>query len=536
MTLRALIKSRLSQGLLALLLPVMSLPCSAGQAVRSSTPDLVAQQLRSIQQLVEAGRLDEARNETESALKIHGSDERLYNFLGAIDAQENNFVAAETNLRHAIKLAPRFAAPYLNLGRLYQEHSGTDQHLAQKALNVYEQLLSTYPDNVEGNYQAARLSNRLGAYAASLHYLGRLPEETQARTGALSLVCANEAALGKIEPARAAGQKLLTHDDLDSEDMLPIDAAISLHKADVFAIDFLKLRVQRNVFAVAALQQLADLYEARNKFSDAEAALEQSLQITGASTQTLMQLARIAYRAGERKEALGYLAHDLELEPKSAAAHFFFGMVCVELNLLPDAKKHLEESVQLDPDHADYNYALGSVLVQASEFDEAIKRFKKAKELQPGDAHARFALGVAYYYSFQNDEAKAELEAIAQKSEMAAGAQLFLGRIALKGRSFDEAEKHLQASIAADASISESYEDLGEVYLEKKDYANAEKALLQAIKLAPDSYLANQRLQTVYLRTKNPKASEQAQRTDQLRKAGQERERLLMRTVEIRPY
>jgi tetratricopeptide (TPR) repeat protein len=518
------------------------LPNAAGQAASAvsqpggAAPDPVSRQLRAAQQFVAAGRLDEARRETQAALKLHGTDERLYNLLGVIEAQQNNYVAAESNLRHAIKLAPRFPAPYLNLGRVYQEHSNTDEHATQKALHVYAQLLSVVPDSIEGNYQASRLSNMLGAYDASLQYLDQLPDEVQARTGALVLRCANAAALGKAEDARKAAKTLLSRDDLDVETMLPIWAAISLHKANDFAVEFLKACIQKNLFSVVALQHLADLYESQNKFADAEEALEQSLQITGASSPVLLQLARISYRAGDRDKTLGYLAHDVELEPTSAAAHFFFGMVCVELNLLPHAKKHLEEVVRLDPNRADYNYALGSVLVQASEFDEAIKRFKKAKELQPGDAHARFALGVAYYYSFQNDEAKAELEAIAQKPETAAGAQLFLGRIALKSRNFDEAEKYLHASIAADASISESYEELGELYLEKKDYVDAEKVLLQATKLAPESYLASHRLQTVYLRTKNPKAEEQAQRTEQLRKAGQEKERLLMRRVEIDPH
>ena len=43
-------------------------------------------------------------------------------------------------------------------------------------------------------------------------------------------------------------------------------------------------------------------------------------------------------------------------------------------------------------------------------------------------------------------------------------------------------------------------------------------------------------LLTLLLRTRDPRADAQAQRVDQIRKTGQEKERLLMRTVEVKPY
>ena len=50
-------------------------------------------------------------------------DPRIYNLLGVIDAQENDFAAAESSFQRAIQLDPRFTGAYLNLGRLYQENA-----------------------------------------------------------------------------------------------------------------------------------------------------------------------------------------------------------------------------------------------------------------------------------------------------------------------------------------------------------------------------------------------------------------------------
>lgn len=514
-------------------------PLFAGQARQLSAPqggNSEEEQLRQIQQLVQLGHLDEARAQVEQMLKSQPGDERLHNFLGVIDAQENDFAGAELSFLRAIQVAPRLTASYLNIGRLYQEHAVVDPHAQGKALHIYEKLLLIDPNNIEGNYQAAWLSNRLGDFATSQRYLDRLPVETQERVQTMALRCANYAAAGDARQANLTAQKLLAHGDLRDEDLFPMLAALSRHKADDFAVQFLESIAQRGLASVEAKQMLAGLYESRGRYKDAQKILEQLLQAAPPSAQTLFQMARVAYRAGDREGSLGFLAHARELEPGNAATHFFFGMICVELNLLPDAKKSLEEAVRLNPADPYCNYALGSVLVQANELDEAIRCFKKLQELKPEDARARFALGVAYFYSFRYDEARQELQAIVNRPETKVGAQLFLGRMDLRARNFDEALKHLQASIEADPSVSEAYTDLGMIYLERKEYAHAETALSQAIKIAPDSYLSNQRLLTLYLRTKNPRADAQAQRVEQIRKAGQEKEQLLMRTLEIRPY
>ena len=64
----------------------------------------------------------------------------------------------------------------------------------------------------------------------------------------------------------------------------------------------------------------------------------------------------------------------------------------------------------------------------------------------------------------------------------------------------------------------------------------AEQSFAHAIQIAPDDYLSNQRLLMLYLRTKDPRADAQAKRVDEIRKEGTEKEQMLMRTLEVRPY
>jgi tetratricopeptide (TPR) repeat protein len=494
------------------------------------------EKLRQIQELVQSDNLDDARARVEKMLKNQPSDERLYNILGVIDAREKHFTSAESNFQRAIEIAPRCTGCYLNLGRLYQENARVDSHAEEKALRLYEKLLEFEPKNVEANYQAAWVSNRLAAFTASQHYLDRLPAEIGERSQALALRCANNIAAGQEPQAESTAQMLLSRDDLTSEDLIPVVAALSQHHTDDFAIRFLEAIAHRDLASVDALQELAILYEASGRYKDAEGTLGRVLQNVPSSSPTLFQLARVAYRSGDRERALGYLAHARDLDHGNAAVHFFFGMICVELNLLPDAKTSLEEAVRLKPGDAYYNYALGSVLVQANDLDGAIRYFQKFRELRPEDAHGRFALAVAYFYSFRYDEARHGFQAIADRPETKVGAQLFLGRMAMRDGNLDEAMKHLQESIDADPSVSDGYTELGMVYLDRREYSLAEKALAHALQIAPDDYLSNQRLLTLYLRTKDPRADEQARRVEEIRKSGQEKERMLMRTLNVRPY
>lgn len=538
-TLPRLTKQLRIVGICALLIMGLASALPVQQAGRLPGPtggDSGEERLRQIQQLIQSGRLEEARDQVERALKSQSGDERLYNFLGVIDAQEKDFTGAESNFRRAIQIAPRLSSPYLNLGRLYQEHAAVDPHAEEEALHLYKRLLEFDPSNVEANYQTAWLSNRLRAFAASQLYLDKLPAETRERTQALALRCANYAAVGKFRQAELTAQELLAHNNLTEEDLFPIVAVLAGHHDDDFATRFLESIARRGLASGDALQELAGLYEARGRYKDAQGMLERALQVSPSSGQILFQLARVTYRSGDREGTLGYLAHARDLDPGNASVHFFFGMVCVELNLLPDARKSLEEAVRLDPSDAYHNYALGAVLVQANGMDEAIRYFQKFHELRPEDPHARFALAVAYFYSDRYDDARREFQAIANQQETRAGAQLFLGRMAIRDRNLDDAMEHLQKSIGADPSLSEAYTDLGMVYIDKKEYTLAEKTLTHAIQLAPDDYLSNQRLLTLFLRTKDPRADVQAQRVDQVRKTGQKKERLLMRTLEVQPY
>jgi Flp pilus assembly protein TadD len=493
------------------------------------------EQLVRIQQSIQSGDLRGARSKLREVLSRLPGEPRIYNLLGVIDAQENNFAAAESNFRRAIQLAPRFTGAYMNLGRLYQEH-GNQQGAVEKALDVYRNVLEFQPDHVESNYQAAFLLNRLGRFGPSLEHLARLPPEAQERSPALALCGVDNAALGRRAQAEAALKQLSAASDLTEADVLPILPALHEHRADDLATRLLEALAQRGLGSSMGLQALAGLKENQGQFKEAREYLEKDLQLEPPSVPVLTQLAKLAYQTRDLEGALGYLAHARDLEPGNAAIHFFFGMVCIELKLPPEARQSLKEAVRLNPDNPYYHYALGAVLLQEKKSDEAIAHFRKYRDSHPDDPRGNFALGVAYFDAYQIDAARKELESVAARPETRVGANLYLGRLAVREENLTEAGNRLRKAVESEPSSPEPYAELALVHIRRKEFALAESNLTRALQIAPEHYRTNLNLLMLYQKTNDPRAEQQARRVEQLQKAGEERERLLLRSLEIQPY
>jgi tetratricopeptide (TPR) repeat protein len=504
---------------------------------RPEPPDSAPDEERLVQsqRSIQSGDLSRARRTLQEILPHLPRDPRIYNFLGVIDAQEHQFAAAESNFLRAVQLAPRFTGAYLNLGRLYQDR-GNEQGAVEKALGVYRKLLEFDPDHAEANYQAAWLLNRVGKFDSSLEHLARLPAEAQRSAALLALRCADDAALGRRAQAEAAVVQLAVADDLTEADVLPVIGTLHDHRAGDLATQLLEALVQRAVVTTAGLQTLARLQEEQGRFKEARESLDKDLQLEGPTSPVLIRLGKLAYQSRDLEGALGYLAHARDLEPRNAAIHFFFGIVCIELKLPPEARASLKEAVRLEPGNVYYNYALAAVLLQEKKAEEAIPLFRKFRDARPDDPRGNFALGVAYFDAYQLDVARKELQSAAAHVETRAGANLYLGRLALRDDNLAEAADRLGKAATANPSSPEAYAELALVHIRRKEFALAQANLDRALKIAPDHYRTNLNLLMLYQRTKDPRAEAQARHVEQLQKAGEEKDRLLLRSLEIRPY
>jgi tetratricopeptide (TPR) repeat protein len=512
--------------------------CFVFSSLISDAQTIKEQRILQIQELMQQGDLSEARKLLSRSKKEFPVDPGFDNLLGIIEAQEKNYKAAEAAFLRAIARAPKFTNAYLNLGRLYQQNPAADAEALPKALQTYQKVLRYQPDNLEANYQASVLLQLRGDYRASLDRLSRLPEDYRRSAQSLSLYCANYAGLGDRARAGQTADVLIKHPDFSEADVNSILPTLAKAQANDLSVKLLEALIGRDLGSPEAMHRLGLLYEhlSGDRLDEARAMLEKSATAGKSLVGLLIDLARIAHKQRDYQGALGYLAHARDLDPQNAGIHYFFGMVCIDLNLGAEAHTALGKAVNIEPDNPRYNFAMGFVASHRRNPEEAIPYLEKYLRQTPGDPRARLMIGMAYFRSKNFEAANTALKEAVKNSETVAPARYYLGSIARQENRVDDAVRELEQALQVRPDYADALAELGQCRLQQRDYVNAEKSLRRALEIDPQHYNANFNLLTLYSRTKDPRAVEQATKFEQIKKKREEKAQDFLRAIEVRPY
>ena len=500
---------------------------NAAPVKRTSVQDVVA--------LVERNDVEGAARALDPLLRTRPSDPLLQNLAGVIAAQRGEVASAERHFREAMRLAPDVPSPYLNLGRLYQEQAGRDGTAVGKALDVYQSLLARAPQQTEARYQAAYLLVVRGDMVAARSLLAQLPAGVRDTPQVLALQVAVLASTGDADGATHLATRLAAHPDFVEADVAGLGPALARPSSEAQGLMLLEALDRRGLASPAGLRQLGALQLRARRPADARKTLERAAAAGRPDIPLLMDLARAAHADRDFEGALGYLARARDIDGSQAAVHFFFGIVCIDLNLGAEAYESLQRAVELDPENPYINYALGAVAIHRHEPSESLPYFEKYIRLRPDDPRGRFALGAATFYSKLFDQARPHLQAAAAHDETKAGALFFLGRIARQLNDLPEAERQLQAALAAEPKHAEAWAELGLVQMRMGRYADSEASMLKAQSIDPDNYSAILNLATLYQRTGDPRADTQAARLAAAQEHREARAQEFLRIVQVVP-
>jgi len=504
-------------------------------ATASAAPPSLADSLARARTLLEQGDRVQARAELMQALRAHPLHPVALNFLGVVEAQDGHYEAAEARFREAIRIAPELTDAYLNLGHLYQEHAGADAGTLPKALETYETLLRHQPAQPEALYQSAVLLQARGEFARSLERLARLPEAQQQRAQVLAVRCVGDAGLGHAKEADQTADALLAHPQLTEADVVSILPVLSSHHREDLVVRLLEGLRARGLATADGLQRLGGAYEAAGRLDAAREALEAAATSRPAAVAILMDLARVAQKAGDRRGALGYLAHARDLEPNNGRIHFLFGMICVELDLGVEAYNSLKRAAELDPENAATNYAMGAVTLHRRDPSEAVPYFRKYAALKPDDPRGPLGLGLAWFKAREYDSARPALERAALSATTTAAANYFLARIAREENDVEPALALVDKALQAEPTYADAWAERGLLHLRKRELDVAEKDLRRCLELEPDNYLGNLHLLALYQRARDTREAEQSRRVEELNARREEKAEEFRRVIEVRP-
>ena len=317
-------------------------PCSSGQSPEA---------IQKIQTLIQQGNTASAQMLLSQMLKEFPSDANLYNLQGVVMAQEGNFAGSEASFKRAIRLASRLEDAYINLGHLYQELIPKDAAAGDKAIDVYAQLLSVNPGNLEANYQSAFLLMRKGLYQQSLKHLSKLPTHAQERSQALSVRCGDSAGLGEEQKAEEVAEKMMQNPELKPHD-------------------------PRGRLA------LGSAYFNCNDFDKARGILLTLVHDPVTTAVAYYYLGKIANREGDYIKATQDLQLAIKTSPSYTDAYAELGVVRLKQKEYPQAEEAFQKALKLNPDNytANLNLLILYQRTQNPKAAEQAERFNQVKE------------------------------------------------------------------------------------------------------------------------------------------------------------
>ena len=493
------------------------------------------QALRDVDALLQARRYDEAIRTVSAALSAAPRDAALLNARGVIFANTNQAARARQDFEAAVRLAPAMTEAWQNLARLCQNAPGLERAPACAA-NAWRNVLRLNTQDPEARFSLAAVYAREKKYQESIQELDLLPAGEISRPGALVLRCANLAALGRTRGAGEAARRAVESREFSRPDVAWLLPRLTSPAEAPLVVTFVEALAARRAAANDDLRRLVPAYETMGRWKDARATLEVLAAAEPRNPDHLYELAHVAYVQHDLEGALGYLGHTRDLVPGEARVHFLFGLILVELNLPPEARKSLEKAVELAPDNADYRYALGSVILRARDPSPAVDCFRRYVEARPGDARGEFALGLAYFLTGNYEESGARMRRVKDNPATRAGALYFLGRIARSDGDLETAAADFEESIRTQPAFAQGYAELARVRLEQRRQADAEKALARALEIDPDNLQANSTLLALYQRTHDPRAEKQSARVKALDEQRGKEQEMMLRGVEVKPY
>ncbi len=493
------------------------------------------QTVLSIQQLIEAGNLDAAESSIASATARYPNDGGLENLLGVIEIQQGSQEKARASFNLAIRHSPRLVSAYLNISRLDMPEAATVPARRAEALRLSEQALQLDPASDEAHYNVASILTWQKSYQQSLDHLAKLSQSAVSKIGVQAIRCSDEAAVGHREQTTAAALALAANPDLTEQDAAGcLPALRAAHRADMIDAVY-TASAKLHPLSADGVRLLGLAQEAEGKLAEARATLEQAFSLKPGNAELLTDLTRVAESAGDHQGALGYLAHARELRPADAGYAYEFGVICARMGLLGEARKALAEALRIEPDNPQYNLSMGLVVSFSEDPSQAFPYLDRFHALRPKDGEGLLALGTASFRAKDFDIAAKWLQQAVSDPTTAADAHLYLGRIARQQGQLEKAAAELKQSLALRPDQPVALSELGQVHLTDQDYPNAEKDFARALENDPDNYLANYGMLQIYVRTGDARREQQMRRFEEIRNLKDERDRQMMRVIQIRP-
>jgi tetratricopeptide (TPR) repeat protein len=499
---------------------------NAAQGTLGSVPGTEA--LEKAVALVQQGRLEEADQQAQLALRDPDTRAVANSVLGTIRLQQNRLGESTTFLREAIRLEPRLAGAHLSLAEVY-----TLQQKPASAAGMFRRVLELDPANPTARLALATSEAERGNYQGSLDLAQPALAVFKQSPDGLFVLATDFAKTGNRQAAIALVDDWTRLAGVPQEWSIKFALLLANEGAVTPAIDILERAKQTSPPSYELAFNLGGLHLLGGNPAQALDDYDAALSLQPNSVPALRQAAATAERQNELERSLSYWLRARKLETNDPEILLGFGRVCLKMDLLDDAEPALVTAAGMRPDDATYQYTLAAAKVGKRQFEAAQDLLERLVRKQPQDPQLQYALGSVFYIQGRLTEAGDHLAESVRLQPGQLASRYYLALIARDQGHDAEAIDMLETLIRRYPDHAPSCEALGGLLMAAKRYTDAERNLRKAVAITPKSVKANYQLGLLLARMgKEEEADEQLARAQSLRQEDEATSRLQLRLLE----
>ncbi len=438
--------------------------------------------------LLAAGRLDEALNEYQEAVRLDPRNYNAHTVLGAALTQAGRTDEAIRAYTEALRLEPNDPRALNNLGGALTRRGRHDE-----AIEHFREALRAWPNYPLGKLNLSNALLATGKREEALQYAqdavrltpGDPRAENQLGTVLLAMGQASEAAIhfqtalqldAAYVPARANLAEALLALGKKEEAVQQLREALRLQPNDA----------DLHNRAAGALMQAG-------RTAEAAAHWTQAAKLRPNDPSALVNLANASMTQGRLDDAIEQYRQALSVDPNSVLANTNLAHALVAKGDWDAAVGYFQTAARLTPEDPELAYLLGITLQQQGKVEEAIVHYEQAVRLRPEFAEAHNNLGAALADLGRLEEAIAHFrKALGVDQRLAAAHVNLADALARQGKT-QEATKHFQEALGIEPENAEVHLRFGEFLEAQGRPAEAQAEFREAARLDPENTEAQQK-------------------------------------------
>ncbi|BAZ93196.1 O-linked N-acetylglucosamine transferase [Thiohalobacter thiocyanaticus] len=285
----------------------------------------------------------------QRVIKLHPRTAPAWYNLGVAQLRQNKYSQAQTSLKKAISLQPEFAEALCELGNVLQQQGDNEA-----AIRRYMQALKLKPDFSQAHHNLALAQLAVG-------------EKEQAQQSLESAI--------RHQPGLAASRHQLS---LLFVEQGNLDAALTQAESAV------SLQPDNQEY----LSSIALLHRDTGNLEQSEAYYRRALSLAPENSRLVSNFALTLIETGNHDEAIERLNDAIRQDPQVAELHYNLGLAYSRINRLSDAIHSYMNAIELDKNLHQAWTNLGTLHMLSGKPQEAIDCFDMALRLAPDYAEA----------------------------------------------------------------------------------------------------------------------------------------------------